>query len=270
MIFEDLENQLLRGIEDLKSTERSRRTAEAERDELRNVASSASCMLRFLQKNERKLECILHAAEEALKEEKQNSQTACEEIREVTAVADKLQVDLEHETFTAKRLQAAAIFYERQNEQLRRELDDVKKTFCSQLGSATSQSESCLRDKTSAQGAHAPQCATTLRDPTFNRAALREAYVDTTEPMCSFENVPGWKLQLHVEETSKLREKCISALAGARGRLFPPRAGPVGPCSTGHFSSTAQKLGSHSRLPVDERPGLPDDELGEQLDKLPL
>ncbi|KAK8775236.1 hypothetical protein V5799_031422 [Amblyomma americanum] len=270
MIFEDLEEELLRVTEHLMSAERSRRAAEAERDELRNVTSSAFCVLKFLLNLKRKLEGNLHAASEALKEEKQNSQTAREKLREVKALADMLKVNLEYEEFTAKRFKAAALFYKRQNEQLRCELDNAKRACCSRLQSATSQSESCSREKTSVQAAHEPQCATTLRDPTFNRAALRDAYLDTTEPMCSLEKEPGWKLQLHVEETSKLREKCTSAIAGARSQLFPPRAGPISPCSTEDFTSTAQKPGSHSRLPVDEQPGLPDDGLGEQLDQLPL
>ncbi|KAK8775233.1 hypothetical protein V5799_031419 [Amblyomma americanum] len=206
MIFEDLEGELMRVTEGLMSAERSRRTAEAERDELRNVASSAFCVLRFLLNEEHKLESNLHAAEEALKEEKQNSQRACEKLREVKALTDMLKVNLEHEKFTVKRLKAAAIFYKRQNEQLRRELDDVKTACCSQLRSATSHSESCSRDKTSAQAAHEPQCATTLHHPTFNTAALRDAHLDTTEPMRSLEKEPGLKLQLQVEETSKLRE----------------------------------------------------------------
>ncbi|KAK8770523.1 hypothetical protein V5799_013012 [Amblyomma americanum] len=270
MIFEDLEDELLPVIEDLKSAERSRRTVERERDELQKVASSDFCQLRFLLNEEHKLESNSHAAQEALKELKQSTQTAREKLREVNALAYMLKINLENEKFTAKRFEAAALFYKSQNKQLRRELDDVKRACCLQLRSATSQSESCSRDRTTPQAAHEPQCATTLRDPIFNRAALREAYVDTTEPLCSLEKEPGCKLQVQVEETSKLREKCTSALAGARSRLFPPRAGPVGPCSTGHFTSTAQKPESHSRLPVDEHHGLPDDGLGEQLDqKLP-
>ncbi|KAK8779384.1 hypothetical protein V5799_019274 [Amblyomma americanum] len=197
MIFEDLEDELLRVIEDLMSAERSRRTAEAERDELRNVASSAFCMLRFLLNEDRELESNLHAAEEALKEEKQNSQTACEKLRELKARADKLKVNLKNEKFTAKRFKAAAPLYKRQNEQLRRELDDVKRACCSLLRSATRQSESYSRDKRSAKEAeHKHPYATTLRDLTLNRAALLEAYLDTTDPMCSLEE-PGLKLQLH-------------------------------------------------------------------------
>ncbi|KAK8756546.1 hypothetical protein V5799_013474 [Amblyomma americanum] len=266
MIFEDLEDDLLRGIEDLMSAERSRRTAEAERDELRNVASSAFCMVRFLLNEEHKLESNLRAAQEALKEEKQNTQTAREKLLEVNALAYMLKVNLKNEKFTAKRFKAAALFYKSQNEQLRRELGDVKRACCSQLRSGTSHLDSFSRGRTSPQAAHEPQCATTLREPTSNRAALHNAYLDTTEPMCSLQKEPGWKLHLQVEETSELREKCTSAIAGARSQLFPPRAGPVDPCRTGHFTSTAQRPGSHSRLPVDERPGLPDDELGEQLD----
>ncbi|KAK8775235.1 hypothetical protein V5799_031421 [Amblyomma americanum] len=111
MIFENLEDGLLRVTEDLMSAERSRRTAEAERDELRNVASSALCMLRFLPNEKCKLESSLLSAEEALEEEKQNSQTAREKLREVKVLADILKVNLEHENFTVKRLKAAAIFY---------------------------------------------------------------------------------------------------------------------------------------------------------------
>ncbi|KAK8775234.1 hypothetical protein V5799_031420 [Amblyomma americanum] len=188
MIFEDLENELLRVTEDLKSAERSLRTAEAERDELRNVTSSAFCMLRFLLNEKHELEKNLHAAEETLKEEKQYSQTAREKLRDVKALADKLKVDLEHEKLTAMRFKTAHLFYKRQNEQLRRELDDVKRACCSQLRSVTSKSESCSRDKISVQAPRETQCATTLRDPTFNRAALYDPYLDIAEPMCSLEN----------------------------------------------------------------------------------
>ncbi|KAF8772017.1 myosin heavy chain, non-muscle-like isoform X2 [Argiope bruennichi] len=112
--------------EDLANSERIRRAAEAERDELQEEINLAASRSSLLQDEKRRLDARIQQLEEELEEEQSNSEILMDKARKAQSQIEQLTNDLASERSNSQKLENNRMILERQNKELRAKLQDLE------------------------------------------------------------------------------------------------------------------------------------------------
>ncbi|KAG7266122.1 hypothetical protein CRUP_028124 [Coryphaenoides rupestris] len=131
--LKSLEAEVLQLQEDHASSERARRHAEQERDELADeIANSASGKSSLLDEK-RRLEARISQLEEELEEEQGNTELLNDRFRKSNLQVDSLNTELAAERSTAQKSENARQQMERQNKELKAKLAELEGTVKSKF-----------------------------------------------------------------------------------------------------------------------------------------
>lgn len=112
--------------EDLANSERIRRAAEAERDELQEEINLTASRSSLLQDEKRRLDARIQQLEEELEEEQSNSEILMDKARKAQGQIEQLTNDLASERSNSQKLENNRMILERQNKELRAKLQDLE------------------------------------------------------------------------------------------------------------------------------------------------
>uniref|UniRef100_A0A8C3AQ67 Myosin heavy chain 10 n=1 Tax=Cyclopterus lumpus TaxID=8103 RepID=A0A8C3AQ67_CYCLU len=127
--LKSLEAEIVQLHEDLAASERARRHAEQERDELQDDISNTSmclCIRSALMDEKRRLEARIAQLEEELEEEQGNMELLNDRFRKTTMQVDTLTTELSAERSTGQKSENARQQLERQNKELRAKLGELE------------------------------------------------------------------------------------------------------------------------------------------------
>lgn len=126
--FKVLEAEVIQLTEDLASSERARRAAEAERDELQEEINSNSSKGSLMIDEKRRLEARISALEEELEEEQSNAELLVDRNRKAQLSIEQITTELSTEKSNAQKHENARTLLERQNKDLKAKLAEVETT----------------------------------------------------------------------------------------------------------------------------------------------
>lgn len=121
-----MEADMIQAQEDLANSERIRRAAEAERDELQEEINTNVSRSSLLQDEKRRLEGRIQQLEEELEEEQSNSEILMDKARKSQGQIEQLTNDLASERSQSQKLENNKMILERQNKELRAKLQDLE------------------------------------------------------------------------------------------------------------------------------------------------
>uniref|UniRef100_A0A6Q2ZDF1 Myosin, heavy chain 10, non-muscle n=1 Tax=Esox lucius TaxID=8010 RepID=A0A6Q2ZDF1_ESOLU len=121
-----LEAEILQLQEDLAASERGRRHAEQERDELADEISNSATGKSSLLEEKRRLEARISQLEEELEEEQSNTELLNDRFRKTTMQVDTLSTELAGERSAAQKSENARQGMERQNKELKAKLGELE------------------------------------------------------------------------------------------------------------------------------------------------
>ncbi|KAI1301395.1 Myosin heavy chain, non-muscle [Halotydeus destructor] len=121
-----LEAEVLHLTEDLATSERARRNAEAERDDLLEETQNSMSAVPLMQDEKRRLEATISQLQEELEEEQVTSENLMEKIRKMQSQLDSIQGDLNVERQTNQKLESEKMATDRQNKDLRAKLQELE------------------------------------------------------------------------------------------------------------------------------------------------
>lgn len=121
-----MEADMIQAQEDLANSERIRRAAEAERDELQEEINTNVSRSSLLQDEKRRLEARIQQLEEELEEEQSNSEILMDKARKSQSQIEQLTNDLASERGQSQKLENNRMILERQNKELRAKLQDLE------------------------------------------------------------------------------------------------------------------------------------------------
>ncbi|CAB1341935.1 unnamed protein product, partial [Coregonus sp. 'balchen'] len=124
--LKSLEAEVLQLHEDLAASERARRHAEQERDELADEISNSTSGKSALMDEKRRLEARIAQLEEELEEEQGNMELLNDRFRKTTMQVDTLTLELVSERSVAQKSENARQQLERQNKELRAKLGELE------------------------------------------------------------------------------------------------------------------------------------------------
>uniref|UniRef100_A0A8C7UYF5 Myosin, heavy chain 10, non-muscle n=1 Tax=Oncorhynchus mykiss TaxID=8022 RepID=A0A8C7UYF5_ONCMY len=124
--LKSLEAEVLQLHEDLAASERARRHAEQERDELADEISNSTSGKSALMDEKRRLEARIAQLEEELEEEQGNMELLNDRFRKTTMQVDTLTLELVAERSLAQKSENARQQLERQNKDLRAKLGELE------------------------------------------------------------------------------------------------------------------------------------------------
>lgn len=126
--FKVLEAEVIQLTEDLASSERARRAAETERDELQEEINSNSSKGSLMIDEKRRLEARISALEEELEEEQSNSELLVDRNRKAQLSIEQITTELATEKSNAQKHENARTLLERQNKDLKAKLAEIETT----------------------------------------------------------------------------------------------------------------------------------------------
>ncbi|XP_026804698.1 myosin heavy chain, non-muscle isoform X4 [Rhopalosiphum maidis] len=125
--LKSVEAELLLLTEELSASERARRVAESERDDLHEEMNSNSNKGSTLMVDEkRRLEARISTLEEELEEEQTMSEALNERIRKALIQIEQLNSDLANERATTQKLETNKMLFDRQNKELKAKLAEIE------------------------------------------------------------------------------------------------------------------------------------------------
>uniref|UniRef100_A0A673B8K2 Myosin-10-like n=1 Tax=Sphaeramia orbicularis TaxID=375764 RepID=A0A673B8K2_9TELE len=124
--LKSLEAEIVQLHEDLAASERGRRHAEQERDELQDEISNSTSGKSALMDEKRRLEARIAQLEEELEEEQGNMELLNDRFRKTTMQVDTLTTELSAERSTGQKSENARQQLERQNKDLRAKLGELE------------------------------------------------------------------------------------------------------------------------------------------------
>ncbi|CAF92169.1 unnamed protein product, partial [Tetraodon nigroviridis] len=124
--LKSLEAEIVQLHEDLAASERGRRHAEQERDELQDEISNSTSGKSALMDEKRRLEARIAQLEEELEEEQGNMELLNDRFRKTTMQEDTLMTDLSAERSSAQKSENARQQLERQNKELKAKLSELE------------------------------------------------------------------------------------------------------------------------------------------------
>ncbi|XP_070691363.1 myosin-10 isoform X2 [Pempheris klunzingeri] len=124
--IQTLEAEVLQLTEELSVSERQRRQAQQERDEVADEMVNSSSGKTALLEEKRRLDARVSQLEEELEEEQSNSELIAERQRKMTLQVETLTVQLQGERTLAQKAEAAREQLERQNKELKTRLGEME------------------------------------------------------------------------------------------------------------------------------------------------
>ncbi|XP_033826509.1 myosin-10 isoform X1 [Periophthalmus magnuspinnatus] len=124
--LKSLEAEIVQLHEDLAASERGRRHAEQERDELQDDISNSTSGKSALLEEKRRLEARIAQLEEELDEEQGNMELLNDRFRKTALQVDSLTTELSAERSSAQKSENARQQLERQNKELRAKLGELE------------------------------------------------------------------------------------------------------------------------------------------------
>lgn len=124
--IKNMEADMLRLQEDLVASERARRHAEAERDELQEEISSGTAGKSAMLDEKRRLDARIQSLEDELEDEQQNGETLQEKLRKSLVQNEQLTADLNSEKAVSSKLENSRTTIERQNKELKSKLEELE------------------------------------------------------------------------------------------------------------------------------------------------
>ncbi|KAM8734735.1 uncharacterized protein myh14 isoform 1-T1 [Acanthopagrus schlegelii] len=124
--IQTLEADVLQLTEELSMSERQRRQAQQERDEMADEMVNSSSGKNALYEEKRRLEARVSQLEEELEEEQSNSELVAERQRKMALQVETLTVQLQGERTLAQKAEAAREQLERQNKELKTRLGEME------------------------------------------------------------------------------------------------------------------------------------------------
>eukprot|EP00066_Takifugu_rubripes_P027865 XP_011617131.1 PREDICTED: myosin-10 [Takifugu rubripes] len=124
--MQTLEAEVLHLSEELAVSERQKRQAQQERDELADEMVNSSSGKTALSEEKRRLEARVGQLEEELEEEQSNSELMSERLRKNALQMETLAVQLQGERTLAQKAEAARDQLEKQNKELKTRLTDLE------------------------------------------------------------------------------------------------------------------------------------------------
>ncbi|KAF6727243.1 Myosin-10 [Oryzias melastigma] len=124
--FKSLEAEILQLHEDFAASERARRHAEQERDELADEISNSAAGKSSLLEEKRRLEARIAQLEEELEEEQGNMELLNDRLRKTNMQVDGLNGELAAERTAAQKSENARQQMERQNKELKAKLAELE------------------------------------------------------------------------------------------------------------------------------------------------
>ncbi|KAJ8318252.1 hypothetical protein KUTeg_003343 [Tegillarca granosa] len=124
--IKNMEADMLRLQEDLVASERARRHAEAERDELQEEISSGTAGKSAMLDEKRRLEARIQSLEDELEDEQQNGETLQDKLRKALVQNEQLIADLNSEKAVSSKLENSRTTIERQNKELKSKLEELE------------------------------------------------------------------------------------------------------------------------------------------------
>ncbi|XP_044734000.1 myosin heavy chain, non-muscle isoform X1 [Chrysoperla carnea] len=121
-----LEAELLQVTEDLAASERNRRAAEGERDELQEEVNSNTSKTTLLIDEKRRLEARIVTLEEDIEEEQSNNEVLLDRTRKAQLTIDQLSTDLAAERSQTQKLESSRVLLDRQNKELKAKLAELE------------------------------------------------------------------------------------------------------------------------------------------------
>ncbi|XP_033313699.1 myosin heavy chain, non-muscle isoform X3 [Bombus vosnesenskii] len=121
-----LEADLMQLTEDYASSERARRAAENERDELQEELNNNANKGTLMLDEKRRLEARIATLEEELEEEQSNGELLMDRARKAQITIEQLTNDLTTERSTTQKLESHKLLLERQNKELKAKLTELE------------------------------------------------------------------------------------------------------------------------------------------------
>ncbi|XP_076377970.1 myosin heavy chain 10 isoform X1 [Megalopta genalis] len=121
-----LEADLMQLTEDFASSERARRAAENERDELQEELNNNANKGTLMLDEKRRLEARIATLEEELEEEQSNGELFMDRARKAQITIEQLTNDLTTERSTTQKLESHKLLLERQNKELKAKLTELE------------------------------------------------------------------------------------------------------------------------------------------------
>ncbi|XP_005732097.1 myosin-10 isoform X7 [Pundamilia nyererei] len=124
--IQTLEAEVLHLTEELAVSERQKRQAQQERDEIADEMVSSSSGKNVLSEEKRRLDARVNQLEEELEEEQTNSELLTERLRKTALQVETLTVQLQGERTLAQKAEAAREQLEKQNKELKTRLGEME------------------------------------------------------------------------------------------------------------------------------------------------
>ncbi|XP_049817618.1 myosin heavy chain, non-muscle isoform X2 [Aethina tumida] len=121
-----LEAEVLQLTEDLASSERARRAAETERDELLEEINNGSNKAGLLIDEKRRLEARIATLEEEIEEEQSNGEILADRVRKAQLTIEQLTSELANERSASQKHESGRLLLERQNKELKAKLTELE------------------------------------------------------------------------------------------------------------------------------------------------
>ncbi|CAO1373534.1 unnamed protein product [Diamesa serratosioi] len=121
-----LDAEIMQLTEDLASSERARRAAETERDELQEEMISNSSKGSLMIDEKRRLEARISSLEEELEEEQSNAELLVDRNRKAQLSIEQLSTELAAEKSSSQKHENAKTLLERQNKDLKAKLAEIE------------------------------------------------------------------------------------------------------------------------------------------------
>ncbi|XP_035769816.1 myosin-10 isoform X7 [Neolamprologus brichardi] len=124
--IQTLEAEVLHLTEELAVSERQKRQAQQERDEIADEMVSSSSGKNVLSEEKRRLDARVNQLEEELEEEQTNNELLTERLRKTALQVETLTVQLQGERTLAQKAEAAREQLEKQNKELKARLGEME------------------------------------------------------------------------------------------------------------------------------------------------
>jgi len=265
------EADVLQLQEDLAASERARRNAENERDELLEMSENISTTEQLAIDEKRRLESTINGLQDDLEEERTQNEALADKIRKLQTQLDYMNNELLQERDQVRKLESAKLATERQNKDLATKLNELEsaqrtktKATISNLESKVIQLEEQLdREMQDRQAAtkKVRQLEKRVKDAQVatdderryaeqykdqmeklsNRIKTLKKHLEEVEEECSKEKAARRKAQRELEDTVEANEVLNRELVSLRNKLR--RSGPG---SSGSSRYLSNKRGSMS------------------------
>uniref|UniRef100_A0A3Q3KGZ6 Myosin, heavy chain 10, non-muscle n=1 Tax=Monopterus albus TaxID=43700 RepID=A0A3Q3KGZ6_MONAL len=255
-----LEAEVLQLQEDHAASERARRHAEQERDELADEISSSASGKVLLLEEKRRLEAHITQLEEELEEEQGNTEVLNDRFRKTSMQVESLNTELAAERSAAQKSESTRQQMERQNKELKAKLAELEGAVKSKFKAAITaletkilQMEEQLEQETKEKVAanktvrrtekklkevmmqvederrHADQYKEQMEKANSRMKQLKRQ-LEEAEEEATRANASRRKLQRELDDTSEANEGLIREVTSLKNRLR--RGGPVSSLST--------------------------------------